>query len=54
MRHELEGLRTSLRTIYEVLHEGALFGPLDKENAAPEVFGAISFFLYVVDELNGQ
>ena len=29
-RRKLAGLRT----IYEVLHEGALFRPLDKENAA--------------------
>lgn len=50
MRHELAGLRT----IYEVLHEESLLRPVDKENAAPEVFGAISVFLYVVDGLNGQ
>ena len=43
-----------LGTIYVVLHKPALCRPLDKENAAPEVFGAISVFLYVVDELKGQ
>ena len=39
--HALAGLGT----IYVVLHEGASFRPLDKENVAPEVFGAISVFL---------
>ena len=35
--HALAGLGT----IYVVLHEGASFRPLDKENAAPEVFGVV-------------
>ena len=44
--HAMEGLRT----IYVVLHERASFRPLDKENAAPEGFGVLAPFQFLVVE----